>query len=341
MKKLALTSVFANVTYNDKNHRGLEAMFIKQMLEERENASIDIVGYKNRNVKDLDFYVNYPDTDFSEYDGVLIQLSTPNFFGGVMGEHSEKICNDLAKYKGKIFILVNDPRIPPLNYAEVIHNRFQKCGESIQGWNRIIEEATYLFPGKDISKFLGWQPKHWMRLDWFTYIFKQRFTSSGMIDLDSEVLEVPEKEWDIVYYGDRRGSFREGQIRKYFSENDDMKKLLIGYKTDKVRSEFIKKLSHSDLMDKLDSVKVSLIIGDEEHLDNVTTYRFYETLASTSLAAISIEYDPNRELIEDPVLRDLLYVDSPGDIKRLSDSYSIDLINRQRKELKRIFDMAG
>ena len=102
MKKIALTSVFANLTYNDKNHRGLEAMFIKKMMEEK-GAQVDCVGYKNRNMKDLDFYHNYTDNDFSEYGAVIVQLSTPNFFGGVMGEHCETICNNLAKFKGKIY----------------------------------------------------------------------------------------------------------------------------------------------------------------------------------------------------------------------------------------------
>ena len=92
-------------------------------------------------------------------------------------------------------------------------------------------------------------------------------------------------------------------------------------------------------MKTLDTVKVSFITGDEEHLDNVTTYRFYETLASNCLAAIQIEYDPEKKLIQDPVLRDLLYVESKEDIKKLIDSYSPDLINRQRAELRRIFKL--
>ena len=66
MKRVAITSVFANLTYNDKNHRGLEAMFFKKLMEEN-GAQVDCVGYKNRNVQDLNFYIDYNDTDFSEY----------------------------------------------------------------------------------------------------------------------------------------------------------------------------------------------------------------------------------------------------------------------------------
>jgi hypothetical protein len=336
MKRVAITSVFANLTYNDKNHRGLEAMFFKKMMEEN-GAHVDCVGYKNRNVQDLDFYIDYNDTDFSEYGAVILQLSTANFFGGQMGEHCEKICNDLAKYTGKIYMLVNDPRIPPMNYAKVISERFNLCNDSVEAWDKIIENATYLFSGKDVSKYLGWNPKNWKQLDWFTYIFKHRFTQDDSIDLWESSNQDSDKEWDLVYYGDKRGSFRENQIRKYFPS--DTNNLLIGYKSDKVPATFMKKLQHSDLMKELDKVKVSLITGDEEHLNNVTTYRFYETLASNCLAAIQIEYDPEKRLIQDPVLRDLLYVKNQKDIKKLIDAWSPELINRQKAELRRIFNI--
>jgi hypothetical protein len=336
MRKIALTSVFANLTYNDKNHRGLEAIFIKKMMEEK-GAQVDCVGYKNRNMKDLDFYHNYTDNDFSEYGAVIVQLSTPNFFGGVMGEHCESICDNLAKFKGKIYFLINDPRIPPMNYARTISERFNLCNDSIDAWDNIIENATYLFAGKDLEQFLGYQPKNEQKVDWFTYIFKERFTKSDQFDIFALADESIEKEYDLVYFGDKRGSFRENQLRKYFPM--DTNNLKIGYKSDKVPGEFMKKLKHEDLMAQLDKVKVSFITGDEEHLDNVTTYRFYETLASNCLAAIQIEYDPEKKLIQDPVLRELLYVSNQDDVRRLINAYSPDLINRQRKELRRIFNL--
>jgi len=70
----------------------------------------------------------------------------------------------------------------------------------------------------------------------------------------------------------------------------------------------------------------------------VTTFRFYETMASDCLAAIQIEYDPEMELIQDPVLRDQLYVKSSKDVEKLVASYSDDLIARQKKELRNIFN---
>ena len=61
-------------------------------------------------------------------------------------------------------------------------------------------------------------------------------------------------------------------------------------------------------------------------------------MGSDCLAAIQIEYDPDMELIQDPILREKLYVRSSADVKNLVDSYSDELIERQKQELRNIFD---
>jgi len=43
-------------------------------------------------------------------------------------------------------------------------------------------------------------------------------------------------------------------------------------------------------------------------------------------------------LIQDPVLREKLYVKSNKDVEKLVASYSDDLIARQKKELRNLFD---
>jgi len=89
-------------------------------------------------------------------------------------------------------------------------------------------------------------------------------------------------------------------------------------------------------MDMLNQCKVSLVLADKEHENNVVTFRFYETLASNCLAAIPLSFDPNKELIKDNVLRDLLYIQSKEDVLKLVNNYSEDLIKRQHDEYRRI-----
>jgi hypothetical protein len=145
--------------------------------------------------------------------------------------------------------------------------------------------------------------------------------------------EQQEKEFDIIYYGDRRGGYREKQLQKYM--NNSISNLLIGYKTKKIESSFYKKMKHKELLQTLNKCKVSLILADKEHEDNVVTFRFYETLASNCLAAIPIEFDPNKELIQDEKLKNILYVKDNQDVLNLSKQYSKELIERQHKEYLR------
>ena len=147
------------------------------------------------------------------------------------------------------------------------------------------------------------------------------------------LLLIVKNKFNIVYYGDKRGSYRENKLRKYMFNSLD--NLLIGYKTNKIECTFIKKLKHEELLNKLNECKVSLILADKEHEDNVITFRFYETLASNCLAAIPIEYDPNKDLIQDKTLKDILYVEKKEDVLKLSKMYSKELIEKQHKEYLR------
>lgn len=335
--KVAFTSIYSNLTYNQDNHRGLETIYFKQLLEEN-GYGVDLIGKKGRNTKDLDFYKNYDQADWSEYGAIFVQLSPANFFGGQVGDQVEPIARSLAGFKGPIYALVNDPQIGFYNPVEKL-KRFDLLQDLSKEWKEIIENAIYLFPGKKIEKYLGYVPKNWQRLDWFTYMFKHRMhekvkekSSLSLFDFDETAIE---KEWDLVYYGDNRKSFREKQVVKYFGKETN--NLLIGFKTSKAPATFMKKQPHGELLDTLSKCRASLITGDDEHMDNVATFRFYETLGSDCLAAIQIEYDPNKELIKDPILQEHLYVSSPEDVKKLIDSYSDKLIELQKKELRNIF----
>jgi hypothetical protein len=331
-KKIAITSIFINITCDDKNHRSIETTCLKRIFEKNGKNSVDIIGKKNRNNNTLDFYKDFRNTDFSEYDMVVLQLTSPNFFGGVLNDYTEKICDDLANFKGTICIPVNDPRILFKNPAEIIAKRFDKCTNSIKQWDNIIENAVYLCPGKNIEKMMGYVPKKYKNIDWFKEIFKFKYDN----DYIKASTHNYNKKYDVVYYGDKRGAFREKQLLKYFPDNTH--NLLIGYKSNKINADFIKKVNHDVLIDTLNDCKVSLVVGDKEHLDNIVTNRFYETLASDCLAAIQIEYDPGKTLICDPVLRDILYVESKEDVEKLVNLYSPELIDRQKKELIRIFN---
>lgn len=323
-----VTSI-SNPQYSLNNHRGLEIVYLKKLFNEN-NLQLDIIGKKGRTNKDIEFFKDIS-SNLESIDNIFIQLAPINFFGGVLDDYVVKFINSIGDLKDRNFyILVNDPRIKPQNPAEVVFKRFGLCKEQINNWNNIFEKANYCFQGKDLNKFFDEDKnRKIINLDFFTYIFKNDVKYSNFINLE-------DKQFNLIYYGDKRGSHREKKIKKYVENSKS--NLLVGYKTKNVDITFMNKVSHNDLQKVINKSICSLIIGDKEHEDNIATFRLYETLASSTLCAIDIDYDPNKELIKNETLRNILYVKNQNDIDKLILLYSKELIYLQQQELKRIFE---
>jgi hypothetical protein len=329
--KIAFTRIIDNINVEPTNPIGLEVFYYTSKLTS-EGHNVYYVGNKGRVNKNNNNFINYTNTDFSEFDEVYIQLTRPNFFGGRMKNHTLKCILDLSNFKGKVNILVTDPQILIFNYAQVIKDRFKTTNiqdNDIDNWNKIIENATYIFPGKDINKFFGWTPKNVVYFDFFKEIFKLQYNSYTHVDNNID------KKYDLVYYGSNRSGERNKLIKNFFKSKTN--NVLVG--SDKIDPNIkcLKKMKHTEILDFLNTqTKVSLVIGDKAHLNNVVTFRLYETMMTNSLAAIHIDYDPNKEIITDPELREILYVSGPDDIEKLVNMYSKELVDKQHRELKKI-----
>lgn len=325
---IAISCVFSNPQYSRTTPRALELVYLKDLLESRGNK-VNIIGKKCRTNKDLDFFLDISELNSKDFGVLILQLAPENYFGGVVGDYTLEAIKEIAKFKGEVCIIPTDPRIKPINPATSVNKRFDNIlGDKLnEDWESIIKNATYLFPGKDLNKFWNDDVERKVsKFDWFSYIFYKGISFSPFVE---------EKEYDVIYYGDRRGSYRENKIKKLMPYST--KNLLLGYKSKLTYADFKKKVNHSELIEVLNKSKVSLVIGDKEHEDNVATFRLYEALSSSTLAAIDIDYDPNKEYIKNEELRDILYVENMNDVKRLSDKYCERLIKLQQEELNRIF----
>jgi len=317
-----ITNIYSNIQPLPNNHSGLEAWALSKEF------NLSFLGKKNSRNSEVDNYYDISDIDPSSIKSLFIQLSQPNFFGGVIATDTIEKVAKISECNCHFYILCNDPRIKPTNPAVELNKRSVLFDSSVERkWDLILKNCTYLFPGKDLNKFYGSNDySKFHQLNWFKLIFAYKLTPK---------INQVEKLFDVVYYGDRRGSYREKQLIKYMPNNE--KSLLIAFKQDKLNDvTFVKKQKHDDLIKTLDSCKVSLILSDKEHENNVITFRLYETLASNCLAAIPIEFDPNREIIKDEVLREILYVKNIDDVKNLVNMYDIELIKRQHEEFLRL-----
>lgn len=320
-----IINLFANIQANTNNHTGLESVTLSKYFEAH------YIGKKGRTNKDIENYLDiFEIQDINVFENIFLQLSQPNFFGGVISEDTIEKVKKVACFDGNLFVLCNDPRIKPLNPAKCLFDRDENCisEDFISKWNNLLKNAKFLFPGKDLNKFYKSKDfSEFVYFNYFSLIFKDKL---------NPIIKDFDKQFDVVYYGDRRGSYREKQVVKYMPINDNS--LLIGFKQNKIKVNFLEKQKHDDLINILDFCKVSLILSDEEHENNVITFRLYETLASNCLAAIPIEFDPNKEIIKDEILKNILYVKNKKDVENLVKIFSIDLIKRQHEEFKRLIN---
>ena len=336
----AITNIFNNIQANSNNHSGLEATFLSEEL------GLDFIGRKTKQTKDNNTYKDINNINIEDYKVLFLQLSQPNFFGGVLGDDTIEKIEKISQFKGELYILCSDPRIKPINYAKVVFERFGVLQDCIQNWDNLLTNCRFVFPGQNLKRFFNsydtlYNDDKVIKYDYFKGIFKKIFkydNASYHQQLQKNHYLIERKLYNVVYYGDRRASYRQKLVKQYMPNNED--NLLIGFKHSikDFKVPFIKKLKHADLLDKLKQCRVSLILADEEHDRNVITFRFYETLGSSCLAAIPLHYDPNKNLIQNKELKDLLYVKNQDDVNRIVENYSHRLVTLQNLELLRILD---
>ena len=129
----AITNIFNNIQANNNNHSGLEACFLSEEL------NLDFIGKKTKATKLNDKYKDISCVNIKDYNILFLQLSQPNFFGGIISPDTLDKIDKIADFKGELYILCSDPRIKPINYAEAINKRQERTfDKSIEDkWNKI------------------------------------------------------------------------------------------------------------------------------------------------------------------------------------------------------------
>ena len=136
------------------------------------------------------------------------------------------------------------------------------------------------------------------------------------IDLYNNTVETKqdiEIEYDICYYGDNRGTYRNNKVKSYFN-TDKIKSLLIGVDLEMFNNTFLKKVKHTELPNLVMKSHSSLVVGDAEHENAFITMRFYENIIFKVVSFIDINYDKNKELFKNQILKDFNYITSKEDL---------------------------
>jgi len=342
MKKVAIISPVNRVIIDQESIRSLEAVYLYKYLESK-NYDVYYIGKKVKETTNK--YIDIKDLNtLNDFDEIYIHNFNTNFFGGVVGAMTIQFLRLIKSYNNSIYYYITDPKLKYSNLAEDIYKRknskfeipieryeLEHIGKSLN-WHKLRFKA--LFTGYNYENIYGFETNNVEKFNVFHQIGSElNNQSNSLFDIDNSI------DYDCCYYGDNRGSYRNNKIKKYF-DTQAISTLLIGCDLPIQNNTFIKKVDHSKLQSLVKQCHSSIVIGDKEHENAFVTMRFYENIKFEVVSFIDIQYDTQKILFEDPLLKDFNYICSQEElidkIKRIKtdQQFKETIINKQKQTIK-------
>lgn len=310
------------ITIEQGGHVAIESLYFRDYLMKVEK--IDEVYFCDKIVRNnADNYLNVFTTDFNDYDSIYIMNSPANFFGGVIGDDTIEKFKKISNYKGNIFYVLNDPKIYFVNTAE---RAFKTNKINENDYNNFIEKISkmrVIFTGQDYELYesLIKDKSNFFKLEFEKNIplFEYMFINYNFNKIENTKKE---KTFDLIYYGDNRGGYRDKLIKSYF-DNDILNTKTVAFKNNFKNNSSIDKVRNEELSSEMQDCFGNLVIGDKEHNNNWITYRFFEGILANVINFIHIDYDKDKKYYKNELLKKLCYVRDSFDVE-----VSIDYIKK-------------
>lgn len=372
-KKAALCCFGLRVSFNANNVRSVDLWYTREMLQKVYGRTVDVVSQRTRDDVDRDYYKNIQDTDLNDYDEVWVYASMPNIYGGVIHDFCLSLIERLSTFKGDVYCILLDPKIPALNFAKYI---WWKIGRKVlkndnDPYGRITQDIVdnftkkwnnvkIAFGGFDYNIFYNMyteilnNSKHnhdfkylplnergeyeWFHFPLFEYYAKHERLEQKLTDYD-----FASRTYDCVYYGNDRGTSRNNKLKKYY-DVAGLNVLLIGFDYKRFKNNthdaYEKYVKHEELFPMMcTKAFATVIMGDELHDDNYMTPRYFESMLLDVVAFIDISFDKERKFIKNKELADFIYVSSGEELKQKiniiknDEAYFRKIVALQRAEI--------
>lgn len=354
--KVAIICLGQSIDFLNKNInvRCVDLLYLKRYLEEL-GREVDFVSRGKTISK------NIVDVDLNDYDEVYIYNSSYNVFGGKFHKTSLDTFSKLCDFNGEVYYVLADPAMPCKDFSLLI-NKIRSYNDGkipLQGthefydldltkldkWNEIYSKIKVCFTGVDFDKYYElWVKTHkspftainhsdWCELPLFSFYAVQED-----LGLKLKSYDFSSKKYDLVYYGNKRNSSSRNKIIKQLYDYSGFSCQFIGYDPEFECSkvEVFDYVSHGSLFPKICESYCSVIVGDKLHNDNIITPRFFESMLLDVVGLIYDEYDSEHKIIQNPELRDFIYVKSVADVEaRLSQVRNDEKLYRRIVELER------
>lgn len=312
--KALIMRLTQRISIESGGHTSIESLMFREYLLNKEG--FNEVYFCDKIIRNnADNYVDVFKTDLNDYDVVYLTNSPANFFGGVIGEDTIEKFRKIGKFNGKLFYVINDPKIYYVDTSKRALENGQLTQEEYDNFNEKIKRMKIIFTGTNYGLYESMikNKSNFYKLEFEKNIPLFEFTFINY-NFNKNVLSFSrEKEFDLVYYGDNRGGYRDKKLKQYFN-NDILKTKTIGLKDDYLNNTKLKKIRNDQLSNEMQDCYASLIIGDKEHNNNWITYRFFEGILAKVIIFIDLDYDTEKKYLDDELLKQFCYVKSPDEI---------------------------
>lgn len=349
--KAAIGSISTRVIIDGKSSRSRDNIwFRKYLLNIRGASEVDFISLKLDKEEGIEYYKHLNEVDYNDYDEFYIMCDNNNYFGGKVSEWIIQNMKHLSNYRGKVFYIYTDPSMFIVDFAGAtakgITNKTLECSinltpTEVDNFNKVMSDCNFVFIGYDYGKFLKQIPERnrSMQCKFEHPGFYAPLIEYMWMNTPIEIFN-DEKQYDLVYYGDNRTSYRQKKVKMYF--NNSLQKNLISMNAVKnlPSTTYTPKLKHSDLIRQIQLSKASIVIGDAAHSNNLVSPRYFENIKSNILSFIDKDFDPMKILYKDEVLQDLMYVYCSSQLVEnynhiINNGMYDDIIDRQWKELSK------
>lgn len=332
--KAAIITLNGRITLGQHNIRSIDIAALKAFVASRtEYRVIDYVSTTKKRLKEGDpesvsYFKDSSATSLLEYDDIYIYNSTANFIGGAIQSHTVRQIKEISRHKGRLFYVQTDPQLHLVNLAFIIYNAVEGgrkltfpneqrlSKEDVERFSQ--QKWTVLYNGRNYEKYTPFYHRKVSTRDrcliiGFEYVdYFEKLYASLSLNLPNS-RSISDREFDLVYYGNWRPE-RAKTFKKYFLDNG-LKNYFIGIKDTQLPNapfldvEFCDYIDHSLLGNEVNRAIASVVIGDPTHGETqVKTARFFENIKSKVVSFIDLQYDPQRTLYRNNLLRDHLYV---------------------------------
>ncbi|MBO5005641.1 MAG: glycosyltransferase family 1 protein [Clostridia bacterium] len=377
-KRTGIVCMGTRISLSSKNVRSVDLVYFRNILQDIYGRKVDYLSLKSKKEADLDYFKNISDVDINDYDEIFIYNHSYNPFGGLFKSEAIVTFKKLFDFKGDIWYLLLDPKMPCTDFAAYLKTRivdekyiktdskegrtivtpefcdkwsakvYPKIKIAMGGCNYNAYYTTYMNKvtkngKKEVANRVKLNPNYeWAFIPLFEYYAVKE-------DLDKKLKDYnfDQREYDLVYFGNNRQTERNRIINNFY-DDIEFNNIVFGFDPnwEYCSYEYGPYVSHDDMFRLIpENAKATLVLGDNLHNNNIRTPRFFESMLLDVVAFIYIEYDKEKRFIKNEFLREFCYVDSPQDLKRKYRKIVDDeelfrkIVKLQREEILSQFEM--